>query len=121
NGNLASTGVKFYANGANKSISSITSDNLSGTIRNGAPWIIGSDQSPTPGPMLGLIDDVRIYNRALSAAEIARLAAGNQPQTSTATITLGGAVTVNGDFSLNAGTLTASGNNITVAGNWWNN
>ncbi len=69
----------------------------------------------------GNIDDVRIYNRALSAAEIAKVAAGSEPQTAVGTFTLGGALTVNGDLTLNTGNLTTSGNNITAAGNWYNN
>jgi hypothetical protein len=69
----------------------------------------------------GSLDDVRIYNRALTAAEIARLAAGNQPQTSTGRITLEDALDVDGNLTLNSGALdTKSGENnaITLAGNW---
>ena len=53
----------------------------------------------------GLLDDVRIYNRALSLTEIQALAAGNHPQTSIATTSLGAALDVNGDLTLNSGTL----------------
>ncbi len=63
----------------------------------------------------GLIDDVRVYNRVLSAQEIAALAAGNP-----STQTLAGNLTVNGDLTLAAGTLNANGNAVNVAGNWLN-
>ena len=53
----------------------------------------------------GLLDDVRVYNRALSETEIGDLAAGKHPQTSVATTTLGAALDVNGDLVLNSGTL----------------
>ncbi len=71
----------------------------------------------------GLLDDVRIYNRALSPAEVAALAAGNQPSTGLGTVTLNGALTLNGDMILNAGTLDPSASNygISVKGSWLNN
>jgi hypothetical protein len=53
----------------------------------------------------GLLDDVRVYDRALSAAEIGDLADGKHPQTSIATNTLGAALDVDGDLVLNSGML----------------
>jgi hypothetical protein len=69
----------------------------------------------------GNVDDIRIYNRVLSAGEIAALAAGNEPQTSVKSVTLGGTLTVSNDLTIN-GTLDVSGSNygVTVAGNWYN-
>jgi hypothetical protein len=74
-------------------------------------------------PFDGLLNDVRIYNRALSAGEITALAAGNMPATSAATYTLGAALNVDGNLLLNSGTLDVSGSNhaVTVAGSFENN
>ncbi len=68
----------------------------------------------------GTLDDVRVYNRALSATEISALAAGNQPGTYLATQTLTGSPTVNGDLILASGSLSMGTNTISLAGNWWN-
>lgn len=71
----------------------------------------------------GKIDDVRWYNRAISPAEIATLALGNQPSTGIGTITLGGLTTVNGTFTLNGGTLDVSTSSygLVIGKNWLNN
>ena len=53
------------------------------------------------------IDDVRIYNRALTAAEVVALAHGNQPGTTAGIVSLAGSLTVNGTVTVQAtGTLT---------------
>jgi hypothetical protein len=71
----------------------------------------------------GQIDDVRIYNRALSSSEVAALVAGDEPATSLATTTLNHELTVTGNLVLNAGTLDVSNSNygITDSGNFENN
>jgi autotransporter-associated beta strand protein len=73
--------------------------------------------------VVGSVDDVRIYNRALSQAEISRLAAGTQPQTSSGSVTLAGAVSLSGALSVNAGTLDVSSSNyaLTASGGFVNN
>lgn len=68
----------------------------------------------------GRLDDIRIYNRALSAAEVTRLKDGYQPATSIATQTLSGALDVNGSLTIGTGTLAAVANGVTVGGNWLN-
>ncbi|HEY7708553.1 MAG TPA: LamG domain-containing protein, partial [Candidatus Entotheonella sp.] len=68
----------------------------------------------------GAIDDVRIYNRALSAQEIARLAQGNQPSTGVATINLQDALDVNGTLVLATGNLVTGNNNVTIGESYWN-
>jgi hypothetical protein len=82
---------------------------------------IGSDQFGQA--FNGLIDDVRVYNRALSATEIGLLAAGGQPQTSPGTATLAGNLSLSGSLTLNAGTFDVSSSNyaITLSGSWINN
>ncbi|HYF01407.1 MAG TPA: LamG domain-containing protein, partial [Planctomycetota bacterium] len=68
----------------------------------------------------GKLDDVRVYRRALTAAEVAALAAGNQPGTAVGAVTLQAPVTVGGDLRLNAGTLNAGTHGLALAGNWLN-
>ncbi|MBU4334910.1 MAG: LamG domain-containing protein, partial [Candidatus Omnitrophica bacterium] len=68
----------------------------------------------------GFIDEVRIYNRALSAAEIKRLGMGDQPQTASGKYTLQDALNVDGDFTFGGGELDVNGNNINVRDSWWN-
>jgi concanavalin A-like lectin/glucanase superfamily protein/putative pyrroloquinoline-quinone-binding quinoprotein len=65
----------------------------------------------------GKLDDVRIYNTALSSAEIALLAAGRYAGTGgTATLTLAGAATVGGTFAVDSGSVSTSTFGLT-AGN----
>ena len=64
----------------------------------------------------GLLDDVRIYNITLTAAEVANLAAGRYPNRgSTATISLGYDTTVNGTLGIDSGTLSTLGYNLSTA------
>jgi len=68
----------------------------------------------------GLIDDVRIYNRALTLSEIKALAGGH-PMDATGTITLQDTLDVNGSMILGDGIFAAAGaQTITVAGDWTN-
>lgn len=70
----------------------------------------------------GFLDDIRIYNRAISPGEVSALAAGNQPSTALADITLDNNLSVAGNLTLNGGTLDVSSSNytITVSGSWIN-
>ncbi|MBZ0166999.1 MAG: LamG domain-containing protein, partial [Candidatus Omnitrophica bacterium] len=69
----------------------------------------------------GLIDDFRIYNRALTTAEVQTMAAGYQPGTAVGTYTLQDNLDVNGTLTLNAGELdTGADRDITVAVSWMN-
>jgi hypothetical protein len=68
----------------------------------------------------GTIDEVRIYSRVLTSAEINALYLGHQPGTFAATQTLTGSPTVSGDFTLASGYLDLGSNSMSVAGNWWN-
>lgn len=68
----------------------------------------------------GSLDDVRIYNRVLTAAEVSALARGYQPATYLATQTMTGSPTVSGDLTLASGYLAMGANTISLGGNWWN-
>lgn len=70
----------------------------------------------------GLIDDIRIYNRALSHTEIESLYQGNQG-TGSGRYTLGSNLTVNGNLNIYSGTLDPSSNSysITASGSFVNN
>ncbi|MEZ5940757.1 MAG: DUF1553 domain-containing protein [Planctomycetaceae bacterium] len=74
-GSSKAAGVKIYINGEEKPWD-IEQDALSDTIRTTVPFYLGRRN---PGsPYKGLIDDVRIYPRVLSGAEVAALA-GSDP------------------------------------------
>ena len=62
------------------------------------------------------IDDVRVYNRALTAAEVTALAHGNQPSSAAGLLSLSGSLTASGGLNVqSAGTLTlASGGTVAV-------
>ena len=62
------------------------------------------------------IDDVRVYNRALTAAEVTALAHGNQPSSAAGLLSLSGSLTANVGLNVqSAGTLTlASGSTVAV-------
>ena len=63
------------------------------------------------------IDDVRIYNRALTAAEVIALAHGNQPGSTAGVLALSGSLTVNGTVTVQAtGTLTLAGGSTLALG-----
>jgi len=70
-GSSKAAGVKIYINGK-LAPQDVTSDKLTGTIRVDTPTHIGRRN---PGaPFKGLIDEVRIYNRELTATEVDLLA-----------------------------------------------
>ncbi|MCA9058863.1 MAG: DUF1553 domain-containing protein, partial [Planctomycetaceae bacterium] len=70
-GSSKAAGVKVYINGVAKDWE-IEQDGLTETIRSNVPLYIGRRN---PGsPYKGLVDDVRLYPRTLSAAEVALLA-----------------------------------------------
>ena len=62
------------------------------------------------------IDDVRVYNRALTAAQVAALAGGNQPGGGAGILSLSGSLTVSGGVTvLSTGTLTlATGSTLSI-------
>jgi len=96
----------------------------SGTISNtGNPLSIGNNPNGANRLFPGNVDELRIYNRALSTAEIKRLAQGNQPSTGAGTVTLEDDLTVNSSLVLVSGTLDVNAsedNDIFVGGSWWN-
>jgi hypothetical protein len=74
---------------------------VSGVVGAGAGIHLSSDGETLDG----LLDDVRVYSRALAADEIGDLAAGAHPQTSVATTTLAANLDVQGNLTLNSGVL----------------
>jgi hypothetical protein len=117
--------VKVYTNGILKNTAAYVGITNSGTgsIQIGTFYSINNtDCGGATCHFDGLIDDVRIYNRALSATEISSLASGFQPATSSGTFTLDAALTVSGSLTLAAGTLDVSASNyaITSSGSWLN-
>ncbi len=69
-GSAKAAGVKLYVNGKLRDLDAPT-NRLKGTITNSEPLRIGSRN--TQMPFTGSIDDVRLYDRALTAEEIRQL------------------------------------------------
>jgi len=72
-GSSSAAGVKIYVDGKPQEVV-VRYDRLTGTIRTEQPFRIG--RRSTSAPYVGLIDDVRVYRRALSGVEVRQLAAG---------------------------------------------
>jgi len=112
------TTITFYINGvADSGGSQILA---AGASAAGAPLWIGAqttDGSTSLSEYTGSMDDVRIYNRALTVAEVAALAAGH-PMSTTGTVTLQDNLDVNGDMILGDGTFAAGAQTINIANDW---
>ena len=80
---------------------------------------LGTYDAAGDEPFGGSLDDVRVYNRALSGAEIAILAGGGSPMTVAGTHTFSDAFACSGSFNLLAGTVTGA-SPLAVGGNWLN-
>lgn len=122
-GSSNAAGVTFYIDGVRQATQTVR-DGLTTSIQTSASVQIGQrNVTGSPLSMNGFLDDVRIYNRALSAAEISALAVGSQPSTASGTVTLNGNLTVAGNLTLNGGTLDLSSSNysITLSGSLLNN
>ena len=72
-GSSKAAGVKFYVNGESQELT-VRADSLTKTIQTDEPLRIG--RRSTSAPFVGMIDDVRIYDRRLSAEEVRQLAHG---------------------------------------------
>jgi hypothetical protein len=107
---------RLFRNGTQVSSTTATT----GAIPVPEDWAIGSSKNCTDRFFHGSIDEVRLYDRALSAAEIAILGAGNQPAVSTTTQTLSGSIIVLGDLAIAGGILSTATNALTVGGSWLN-
>jgi len=70
NGNSHASGVHIYVDNVNQTLST-ANDTASGSSVSASVLELGDDQ--TGDPFSGSMDDVRIYNRALSAQEVAQL------------------------------------------------
>ncbi len=88
---------------------------------NGTTVFIGSDRTLAGRYINGMLDDVRLYNRALSSSEVTALYNGNQ-STGSGTYVLGSALTVAGNLNIISGTLDVSGSSygVTITGNMLN-
>jgi Concanavalin A-like lectin/glucanases superfamily len=67
----------------------------------------------------GALDDVRIYNRALTSTELSGLALGGMPATALATHTLNTAFATTSDLAIISGAVTTT-HAVTVGGSWLN-
>ncbi len=73
-GSGKAAGLKLYVNGVAVK-ATVKADKLTGTIKTGAPFSIGR-RGTNGAPFNGRVDDVRIYERALGATEVASLSSG---------------------------------------------
>lgn len=98
----------------------LAATSTTGAHQNGTPTsaYLGT-YSPSMEMFGGSLDDVRVYNRALSAAEAAILGGGSSPSTVAGTHTFTDAFACTGSFNLLAGTVTGA-SALTVGGNWFN-
>ena len=113
-----SNNAVFYINGVSQTVT--TKQAPAGTQNSNAGTSYIGNRAGKDRYFNGLIDDFRVYDRALTAAEIAAIYAGDEPTTSGATQTLSsGNVIVSGDLTIASGTLAAGTKTITVGGSWW--
>ena len=73
-GSGKAAGLKLYVNGVAVKVA-VKTDGLTGTIKTDAPFSIGR-RGGAGAPFTGRIDDLRIHERSLSAAEVASLSGG---------------------------------------------
>ena len=101
------TNNTLYVDGV--AATSTTTAHQTGTITQA---VLGSADG-TQEFLNGSLDEVRVYKAALTAAQVAQLGAGRYPGTGGyQTVTLGGATTVSGALTLDAGNLNANGNTV---------
>jgi mono/diheme cytochrome c family protein len=73
-GSGKAAGLKLYVNGVAVK-ATVKTDHLTGTIKTEAPFSIGR-RGGAGTPFTGRVDDLRLYERGLSASEVARLSGG---------------------------------------------
>ncbi|HND54557.1 MAG TPA: DUF1549 domain-containing protein, partial [Pirellulaceae bacterium] len=74
-GSKKAAGVKVYVDGKSQELE-IVNDKLQGTLQTDKPLHLGRRHASTP--LVGRLDDVRIYGREVTSDEAARLAAGEE-------------------------------------------
>lgn len=102
--------LSFYMNGAT---ANTWTDTISGTVQNGDSALsLGSAWDGTQEPFRGVLDDVRVYNRALTSQEINTIYMANAP-----------GLVGHWKFDENSGSVASDAtpyvNNATVSGTTW--
>ncbi|MBW2673325.1 MAG: laminin G domain-containing protein [Deltaproteobacteria bacterium] len=117
-GSSAASGVEFYVDGTILTKSAPNHDNLVSTTINTEPFKIGGYTSGAPSYYVGQVDDVAVYDKALSQAEVADLFSLVQPADnrllSTASNMVGYWLMGDGDTSPTIVDRSASGNDGTT-------
>jgi len=106
--------ITFYLDGATDGTAT------DGTVLSDIATLILGTNEVTGLDYDGRLDEIRIYDRALSTAEMLTLSQGNLPGTSVATTTTTNDLDVNGNLIIASGTLSPGTDDITLAGNWLN-
>ncbi len=118
-GGTAHANIHMYVNGVEVTYG-VNQDGVSLNNGDALNYYIGNNGEGTE-TFGGYIDDVRIYNRVLSVAEIQRLANGKNTNTGLGTYTLQTNLNVDGTLRINTGTLSAGANRqINLGGDWEN-
>jgi len=115
----ASPKLKIYLKGVEVTYAT-QEDGTGNDLDDSGSLYIGAHSNEYVLNLNGNVDDVRAYNRVLSAAEIQRLANGLQPGTGVGTYTFVTDPNINGDLTINSGTLDTGTANANVAGSWLN-
>ncbi|HYE05378.1 MAG TPA: LamG domain-containing protein [Planctomycetota bacterium] len=120
------TAIRFYRNGIDVTDTGFAwqwgAGNEAAKTGGNSPFHIGVGNLGAGEHFDGRIDDVRYYDRVLSAAEIQRLAAGRLAAASLAgaTWTLTRALDIDQDIFIDGGALSPIGSSVTLAGDWHN-
>ena len=110
----AASGQKIYIDGTLRASDTKATSDFNGQDR----FYIGYSNDAGARYFAGLIDDVRLYNRVLTAADVTSLAAG----TTSSHVTLGTPLHIDGNLEVAISELDVSASNytITLAGDWLN-
>lgn len=73
-GNRQASGIRIYVDGAPQPLKIDNDGTVTGSLRTSKPFHIGRRHASVP--FTGQVDDLRIFSRALSEADVQRLAAG---------------------------------------------
>jgi hypothetical protein len=111
------TTLLLYLDGVKTTCTAGGTQNATGTT-----FRIGANSANNSYDFPGRLDDVRVYNRALTDGEIMALFAGSTEAGGTVSHSSSGSLTINGDLNLGSASNTWTGSSaVTLKGSWLNN
>lgn len=84
NGSSSVSGVTLYVNGRERQQYRVFDNDLNATIVNSAPLLVAGDRGYGPGEWNGLVDEVSMWGKELSQANVTELYNGGAPEDLTA-------------------------------------